>query len=233
MSPPLSDSPRAHSRRIWRLSWLDRAIGLLPWILGALFGAVALHLLIILALPAVWPGGAYRALALRLPLGEKLLLPRADSASRDPAFSDPFAAVAICRFDLSRGPLRLRADADGDHPFSLSVRLADGTIIYSANDRQTPQGKFDVLIVTQAQADAQDSKEESKEDVKPDGAQDSAASASAAGAAGDAVENELRLVSPGARGFAVFRVLSLRYGDYDAAAAARAEAQCQLEKPTP
>jgi len=44
---------------------------------------------------------------------------------------------------------------------------------------------------------------------------------------------ELRLVSPGARGFVVFRVLASREGDYDAAAAARNGLSCALEKPEP
>jgi uncharacterized membrane protein len=200
-----------------RLSVFDRAVGAIPWVLGALCGAVAIHLLAVLAMPALAPGAAFRKLALHLPVGEKTLLPRPTAATRETAFADPFAALAVCRFDLAKGPLRLRALADGDHPVSVSVRLADGTIIYSANDRQTPHGRFNVLIVTQAQADAQDS------------AQDNADQKGADAAADD----ELRLVSPGARGFVVFRALSLREGDYDAAAATRDSFDCSVEKTTP
>ncbi|WP_298424842.1 hypothetical protein [Rhodoblastus sp.] len=217
MSALLSNRPRF--ARALRLSWTDRALGPIPWILGALFGAVAIHLLTILALPTLWPTAAYRRLALHLPLGETVLLPRPDAASREPTFADPFAALAVCRFDLSQGPLRLRAKADGDHPFSVSVRLTDGTIIFSGNDRQTPQGAFDVLIVTQAQADALDAAQDSGSDT-PD-----------QNAASDASVDPLRLVSPGLRGFAVFRVLALREGDYDAAAMARSSVQCSVEKP--
>ena len=67
-----------------------------------------------------------------------------------------------------------------------------------------PHGRFNVLVVTQAQADAQDA------------AQDDADQAGAG-----AADDELRLVSPSARGFVVFRALASREGDYDAAAAAR------------
>jgi len=195
-----------------RLSAKDRLIGLIPWVVGALFGAAALHLLAVLAMPALAPHAAFRKLALRLPLGEKALLPRAEAEAPGPAFSDPFASLAICRFDLTQGPLRLSADADGDHPLSVSVRLADGTVLYSANDLQTPGGRFRLRVVTQAQADAQDAAD-----------------------AGDetAADDELRLVSPGARGFVVFRVLASREGDYDAAAAARNGLSCALEKPEP
>lgn len=206
-------NPRISSR----LSWGDRAIGYIPWALGALFGAIAIHLLAVLSLPALSPNASYRTLARRLPLGEKELLPRAAAGAAGPAFDDPFAALAVCRFDLTQGPLRLRASADGDHPFSISVRLADGTIIYSANERHTPHGRFNVLIVTQAQANAQDAAEEVSDQ----------------GGADDSAEDQLRLVSPSARGFALFRVLSLREGDYEAAAAARARIECKVEKAGP
>jgi uncharacterized membrane protein len=199
-----------------RLSAADRAIGLIPWVLAALFGAVAIHLLAVLSLPALAPSASFRKLALPLAPGEKALLPRAAAVSDGSAFADPFAALAVCRFDLARGPLRLRAAADGDHPASVSVRLADGTIIYSANDKQTPNGKFNVLVVTQTQADALDSAQEN---------------ANQTGAGGG--DDELRLVSPGARGFVLFRTLGLREGDYEAAAAARSGFECSVEKPAP
>lgn len=209
-------NPRA-SLHLPRLSRGDRAIGYIPWALGALFGAAALHLLAVLSLPVLSPNASYRTLATRLPLGEKELLPRAAAGSGGPPFADPFAALAVCRFDLNQGPLRLRAAADGDHPFSISVRLADGTVIYSGNDRQTPNGRFNVLIVTQAQADAQDSAEENSDQ----------------GGTTAATDDQLRLVSPGARGFALFRTLGFSDGDYEDAAAARTGIQCTVEKPAP
>jgi uncharacterized membrane protein len=199
--------------------WLDRTIDLLPWLLGALLGGVALHLLTLLALPRLAPGSAFRRLAQKTPVGQVELLPRAGPAT-GPSFTDPFAALALCRFDLTQGPLRLRARADGDHPFSVSVRLADGTIIFSANDRQTPGGRFNILIVTQAQADAQD--------VLRDNAEQDENSASKPAPAD---EDELRLISPAKAGFALFRALSLRESDYDAAAAALSSVECAVEKP--
>jgi uncharacterized membrane protein len=198
-----------------RLSPADRAIGLIPWVLATLFGAVAIHLLAVLSLPALAPGASFRKLALPLAPGEKELLPRAAAASGVSAFADPFAALAVCRFDLARGPLRLRAAADGDHPTSVSVRLADGTIIYSANDKQTPNGKFNVLVLTQAQSDALDSEQDNADPT------------------GSGASDELRLVSPGARGFVLFRTLGLREGDYEAAAAARGGFECSIEKQAP
>ena len=131
-------------------SWLDRGVAALPWLIAVVFGGVALHLVAILTLPALAPNSAYRIFARPLPLGQKLALPRAQPSIRRPAFADPYAAVALCRFDLREGPLRLRASADGGRPMSVSVRLADGTVIYSAGNRQTPGGRFNIAIMTQS-----------------------------------------------------------------------------------
>ena len=206
-------TPRDSTTAFWR----DRTIDLLPWLLGALLGGVALHLVILLALPGLTPGSAYRRLALKTPTGQVEILPRATPGT-GPSFSDPFAALALCRFDLAQGPLRLRARADGDHPFSVSVRLADGTILFSANDRQTPGGRFHILIVTQAQANAQDLL---RDNAEPD--------ENAASKAGAVEEDELRLISPAKTGFALFRALSLRESDYDAAAATLSSVECALD----
>ncbi len=199
-------------------SRFDRAIGVIPWLLGALFGAAGLHLLAILALPGMAPGSAWRRLALNSPPGQLTALTRAAPGADATTFPDPFAALSLCRFDLSKGALRLRARSDGDRPFSVSVRLADGTIIYSANDRQTPKGIFNILIVTQAQADDLDS-------ARDDADQEEATAPRAA-------DDELRLISPGKKGFALFRTLSLSEGGY-AAAAGRTKIECAIEKPAP
>jgi uncharacterized membrane protein len=202
----------------------DRAIDIIPWALAALFGGVALHLLAILLLPNITPNSAYRRLASKSPPGQLVFLPRPAPDESGPAFSDPFAALALCRFDLTQGPLRLRARSDGDHPISISLRLAEGTVIYSANDRQTPRGRFNILVVTQDQADAIDAASDDAD--QQDGA-DKAADKKA-----DERQDELRLISPGKKGFALVRALSLREGDYDAAATG-AKIDCAMEKSAP
>lgn len=243
-----------------RISRLDRALGAAPTLLGVLLGAVAVHLTILLALPALWPASAYRALAARAPLGAPWLAPRPGFDAQDRAlgraggFDDPFAALAICRFDLRRGPLHLTAAADGERPFSLSIRLIDGAILYSSNDRQTPHGRFDVVILTQAQADAQDRAEAQSQDRAEAQIEDRAqaqsqdraqekddalakAETNAASEADKASDGApvpaadaapLRLIAPAPRGFAVFRVLARDDADYEAAAARRAAIACAL-----
>ena len=227
MTEALSGAPRVASTR--RLSWsrarrdrqVDRTVRAIPWVLGALFGAVAVHLLTILALPTLWPSAPYRALAAPLPLGRIAILPRPGPDSGGAAFPDPFAAIALCRFDLSQGSARIRAQADGAHPFSISMRLTDGTIFYSGNDRDAPSGRFNIRIVTQKQADAEDVSQNSGDEAAP-----------APGQSG-ATDDELRLASPTLRGFVVFRVLASREEDYDAARSALATARCATEKPSP
>jgi len=193
----------------------DRLIAWIPWALALVFGTVAVHLVTLLATPAMAPNSAYRRLAEDLPLGEVRLLPRATPDSPGPPLSDPFAFLAACRFDLSEGPLRLRAQADGDHPLSVSVRLANGVILYSGADNQTPHGRFNILIVTRAQGEAIDE------------ARDAMGEAERAALEAD----ELRLVSPDAKGFALFRLLALREGEAATFGAQRAAYTCKKEKP--
>ena len=197
---------------------LDRAIDIIPWVLAVLFGSVAIHLLTILAMPTLTPSSAYRRLAADLPLGEVKLLPRAMPGTPAPAFSDPFAALAVCRFDLAQGPLRLRATADGDHPLSISVRLTDGATIYSGSDRQTPQGRFNILIVTQDQADALDEARDNQDTESVDANRDA---------------DELRLIAPRRKGFAMFRLLALREGVIEAVATQSAGFECKNQNPSP
>src|SRR5208337_4233041 len=56
---------------------VDRAIGLIPWPIAGLFGGVAIHLILLLALPRLAPGSTYRKVALEAPLGQVELLPPA------------------------------------------------------------------------------------------------------------------------------------------------------------
>lgn len=53
-----------------RKAFSGRVFAFIPWLLGLLFGAVAVHLILILTLPALAPGSAYRQFARPLPLGE-------------------------------------------------------------------------------------------------------------------------------------------------------------------
>jgi uncharacterized membrane protein len=192
----------------------DPLVAALPWVLAALFGGIALHLIVLLALPVATPQSAYRRLTGALAPGVVHFSPRpAPGAEDEPAFADPFAALAACRFDLSQGPLRLRATGDGEHFLSVSVRLADGAVIYSGNDSHAPRGRFNILVLTRIQADALDEAAEDAEDQ---------------GAAG--AEDELRLIAPAKKGFAVIRALGLRDGDIAAAEKIAASAECRIEK---
>jgi uncharacterized membrane protein len=203
------------STRAEKAEKLDRFVVVIPWILAFIFGSVAIHLSTLLALPTMTPNSAYFRLAANVPLGEVRLLPRATPENSGLPYSDPFAFLATCRFDLAEGPLRLRATADGDHPLSVSVRLANGAIIYSGADNQT-HGRFNILIATRAQADAVDEARDALDDAER--------------AALEA--DELRLVAPQPEGFVMFRLLALRQGEADSVGAQRDSFTCKVEKPS-
>jgi hypothetical protein len=143
--------------------------------------------------------------------------------------------------------LRVRAAGDGERLFGLSVRLADGTPFYSVTDRQAPKGQFNILLVTQAQADDLDeaNQDAATESDKDAGRNDAGQSDAANDERQDAPEpsepattragpaDELRLIVPKTRGFVLFRVLSLRESDYSETAARRSTISCTPEKLEP
>lgn len=67
--------------------------------------------------------------------------------------TDPLFRMALCHFDLADGPVRLTAS--GDPAFwSISVLSANGTNLFSNNDRTSPGRLLDLLIANAADANA-------------------------------------------------------------------------------
>ena len=77
-------------------------------------------------------------------------MPRTTEASRGVVRPSPDLAYAICPFDLSRGPIHVRAAPWGDY-MSISVFQANGDNVYAVNDREAPRG-VDFILATGEQA---------------------------------------------------------------------------------
>ena len=64
--------------------------------------------------------------------------------------TDPSMAVAICRFDLTQGPVLV--EAEGDVPFwSASVFDSTGRNVFSINDRTAVDDALSAVLLTPAQ----------------------------------------------------------------------------------
>ena len=113
-----------------------------------LLGAGIVHIAILLLLPAFSSQDAWSRLAGRSPL---YAWARLDGAGTDPAARalDPFFFSTACRFDLTDGPVRIRAA--GVAPFwSISVYDRAARNLFSFNDRTSPDGELDAVVATPA-----------------------------------------------------------------------------------
>ncbi|THD44156.1 MAG: DUF1254 domain-containing protein [Bradyrhizobium sp.] len=131
--------------------------------LGARFGGAGLfvaatiavaalvHLCVVLVIPAVASRDAYARLAELGPVGATTPLPRAAPGERRFPWDDPALAGSFCRFDLSNGPLRVKAPVGRAGFASLSFHTRHGAVFYALTDRAATHGKMEAVIATAAQ----------------------------------------------------------------------------------
>lgn len=123
---------------------------LLYALLVGIVGAGAVHIVVLLLLPAVSERDAWSSLA---EAGDYYKAVRIDSNDGSPPLVkavDPLFHAAACRFDLNDGPVHVRAP--GNVPFwSVSIYDRAGQNVYSFNDRATDRGALDFVVLTSAQ----------------------------------------------------------------------------------
>jgi uncharacterized membrane protein len=187
----------------------DWLLGVLPWLAGVLVIAGLVHISSILAMPRLAPDDAYMRIAAAAPLHQVSLLQATAPGERATPFEDPALAQGLCRYDLSQGPLRLRATLAPDALMLFSFHARFGQVYYSMTDRSATRGKLEMLLLTPGQlesVEAQDSEDE--------------------------LPQELRLVAPTLQGFLLFRALAERPGDYVEAQKRIAAISCGLDRDT-
>lgn len=115
-----------------------------------IFGAVLLHIIIILGVPHFTGQDAYtRVTQEGAPFVFHALGNRPDKTGL--AGLDPFLKVAVCHFDITRQPLSLVAAGDGVDFWSVGIFDQDGNEVYSMNDRTSVAGDLDMLVATPVQ----------------------------------------------------------------------------------
>jgi uncharacterized membrane protein len=190
------------SERVW-----DATTGLFPWAMAIVVIAGITHLASILMMPRLAPRDAYARMTALSPLHRTTLLPRVDSVGEGESLDDPALARAVCRYDLTRGPVRLRANLTPDALMLLSFNARRGDIYYSMTDRSATRGRLEALIFTQDQLD----------DVEANDSEDE-------------LPQELRIVAPTSLGFVLMRALAERPGDMDDAEKRVMSIACGLDK---
>jgi uncharacterized membrane protein len=108
------------------------------------------HLGSLLALPGLSSQGPDRRLAALAPFNTVVLLPDPAPERADLAFADPAFVVAVCRFDLTGGPVILRFET-GPVYASVSFYSPTGVAFSALNDRAATRGVIELDLMASGQ----------------------------------------------------------------------------------
>jgi len=115
-------------------------------IAGVLLGGIV-HLVSVLALPRIATQDAYSRLTPMTKLNAVTPLPLADPGHAPMPFMDPAFAVAICRYDLSAGPIKLAVPVSQAYT-SVSFYTRRGVAYYAINDRAAGRRLIELELMT-------------------------------------------------------------------------------------
>ncbi|GLH78968.1 DUF1254 domain-containing protein [Bradyrhizobium sp. SSBR45G] len=118
-------------------------------VVGVLLGGVV-HLVSVLALPRISTQDAYSRLTPMTKLNAVTPLPLADPGNSPMPFMDPAFAMAICRYDLSDGPLKLTVPVSQAYT-SVSFYTRNEIAYYAINDRSAGKRVIELDLMTEAQ----------------------------------------------------------------------------------
>ena len=118
-------------------------------IAGVLLGGVV-HLVSVLALPRIATQDAYSRLTPMTKLNAVTPLPLADPTHLPMPFMDPAFALAICRYDLSDGPIKLAVPVSQAYT-SVSFYTRNEVAYYAINDRSAGRKVIELDLMTEAQ----------------------------------------------------------------------------------
>jgi uncharacterized membrane protein len=120
------------------------------WILGALLLGGIVHLSTVLAMPTAATQDAYSRLSQRTPVNAVVPLPAASGQDATMPFMDPAFAVAVCRYDLSAGTLKLHAPLSQAYT-SVTFYTRNSVAYYAINDRAAGRRAIDLDLMTPEQ----------------------------------------------------------------------------------
>jgi uncharacterized membrane protein len=118
-------------------------------IAGVLLGGVV-HLVSVLALPRIATNDAYARLTPMTRLNQVTPLALADPGNAPMPFMDPAFALAVCRYDLSGGPLKLAVPVSQAYT-SVSFYTRNEVAYYAINDRSAGRKVIELDLMTEAQ----------------------------------------------------------------------------------
>ena len=125
-------------------------IRLLLWMFGgALLGGIV-HLATVLLLPTLATQDAYSRLAQVAPVNKVTPLPQPTPDKAAIPFLDPAFAMAVCRYDLSDGPIKFSVPVSPAYT-SVSFYTRAQVAYYAINDRSAGKKVIELDLMTEAQ----------------------------------------------------------------------------------
>ena len=122
---------------------------MLPIVVGLVLGGLV-HLITTLTMPHFALADAFARLERLGPANMVVLVPNPTPFTATLPRMDPAFATAVCRYDLSRGALRVRVPLSSDYT-SVSFYTRYGLAYYAINDRAAGRGAIDLQLMTHAQ----------------------------------------------------------------------------------
>ena len=174
---------------------------------GVLLGGIV-HLATIIILPRTATQDAYARLTAIAPVNTVVALPAPTPEKAVMPFMDPAFASAVCRYDLSLGPLKLTVPVSTAYT-SVSFYTRNDVAYYAINDRAAGRRVIELDLMTTAQH------EQVPEDEEITAA------------------DRLIVDSPTPTGLIAIRAMAPEPGLMRAAQAAIAAAKCGTAKPEP
>ena len=127
------------------IRWLLLILG------GVLLGGIV-HLATVILLPRTATQDAYARLTPIAPANTVVALPAPTPEKAIMPFMDPAFASAVCRYDLSQGPLKLRVPVSTAYT-SVSFYTRNDVAYYAINDRAAGRRVIELDLMTTAQHD--------------------------------------------------------------------------------
>jgi uncharacterized membrane protein len=116
---------------------------------GVLLGGIV-HLATVIILPRTATQDAYARLSLIAPVNTVVALPAPTPEKAVMPFMDPAFASAVCRYDLSKGPLKLTIPVSPGYT-SVSFYTRYDVAYYAINDRAAGRRIIELDLMTTAQ----------------------------------------------------------------------------------
>lgn len=118
-------------------------------IAGVVIGGIV-HLVSVLALPRIATQDAYSRLTAITTVNAVTALPLTEPGKATLPFMDPAFALAVCRYDLSNGPIKLAVPVSQSYT-SVSFYTRSDVAYYAINDRSAGRRVIELDLMTEAQ----------------------------------------------------------------------------------